>query len=487
MTLGSPKRKRETMQTAKMNSRVVAVVLTIVATLALVLTLPARAFADAPADVPRTLTGTCHIGKTWMVGDQSFFSVPSFSGGLKNAVPSTAFECIDHSAAPPENVDATYEATLCGYSEEECWVEYEVTITPPGVTDGKTRDEQNRLYGYQRVRGKVRLTWDFKGKLYLEKSSARTQITKGHPLYSLKGATYAVYSTKGSDGKLSDKVGTLTTDADGKTNTLELKKGTYYVKETKAPTGYLKDGKTHSIKVASGKTAKVEVEDKPANDPNGALVQKVDAVTGANVPVGDASLAGAEFTFRYYDGYYGADDLPKKAMRTWVMRTDENGFANIVYDGGYVVSGDSFYTKESGEHVLPLGTITAIETKAPKGYLIGTPQLFVTQIKYDASATNGVKRVNVNFTGVATTGNAVDAAQIKEQPQRGNVEVVKRDVETANGSAQGDATLAGAVFDVVNASEHAVVSPQTGKEVAKGGVVCQIVTDANGFASTMHW
>ena len=322
------------------------------------------------------------------------------------------------------------------------------------------------------------------GELDLAKSSARTQLTDGNPCYSLKGAVYAVYSAKAADGALSDKVGELTTGADGKTNKLSLKKGTYYVKETKAPKGYLMDESTYTVEVESGKTATVKAKDEPVNDPTGSLVQKVDAVTGMNVPVGDASLADAEFTFRFYAGYYGEGEIPSKATRTWVMKTDSDGLTNIIYDSSFLASGDDFYTNKSGAHILPLGTITAIETKAPTGYLLGTPKLFITQIKYDADSPGGIKRVKVNYEGVAVTGNVADAAQVAEQPKRGNLEVVKQDPETADGSAQGDATLAGAVFEVVNESANPVVSPSTGAEVAKGGVVCRIVTDERGFAST---
>ena len=39
-------------------------------------------------------------------------------------------------------------------------------------------------------------------------------------------------------------------------------------------------------------------------------------------------------------------------------------------------------------------------------------------------------------------------------------------------------------FQIINENENAVVSPDTGAEVAKGGVVCTLTTDENGFATT---
>ena len=38
-------------------------------------------------------------------------------------------------------------------------------------------------------------------------------------------------------------------------------------------------------------------------------------------PQGNASLAGAEFTWKYYAGFYNKDNLPAEATRTWVTKT----------------------------------------------------------------------------------------------------------------------------------------------------------------------
>ena len=36
-------------------------------------------------------------------------------------------------------------------------------------------------------------------------------------------------------------------------------------------------------------------------------------------PQGNASLAGAEFTWKYYAGFYNKDNLPAEATRTWAV------------------------------------------------------------------------------------------------------------------------------------------------------------------------
>ena len=65
----------------------------------------------------------------------------------------------------------------------------------------------------------------------------------------------------------------------------------------------------------------------------------------------------------------------KKATRTWTTKTiaekDSDGTVHYVTKlaDAYKVSGDSFYMQD-GKAVLPLGTLTVEETKAPNGYLL---------------------------------------------------------------------------------------------------------------------
>ena len=127
---------------------------------------------------------------------------------------------------------------------------------------------------------------------------------------------------------------------------------------------------------------------------------KIDMETGKATAQGNAALAGAEFTWHYYDGLYAKDSLPEKATRTWVTKTvaekDSDGTIHYVtkLTDAYKVSGDAFYTQNE-KSVLPLGTLTVEETKAPDGYLLdgaymqagdGTEQIkgmYLTQITKD--------------------------------------------------------------------------------------------------------
>ena len=203
-----------------------------------------------------------------------------------------------------------------------------------------------------------------KGNLTLKKTSKNPSITNNNSCYSLKGAVYGVYS----DSVCTNKVATLTTDENGSSNTVELDAGTYYVKETTAPKGYALDTQTHNVTVNADKTETISLSDTPQADPIGILVGKVDAYTNKNKPQGSASLEGAEFRVRYYDGQYSSDPAKQGVSykAEWVLKTDSDGYCYLSAD--YLVSGSSFYFNNTNEATLPLGTVTIEEYKAPTGY-----------------------------------------------------------------------------------------------------------------------
>ena len=203
--------------------------------------------------------------------------------------------------------------------------------------------------------------------LNLKKYSGNTDITNGNGMYTLNGAQYGVYRDSGC----TSYVATLTTNANGDSNTITLDSGTYYVKEIEAPTGYTLDSTIKSVYLGNGESKTVSFTDNPIVDTTALEIQKVDVQTGDSAQ-GNGTLEGAEFTIKYYAGSYKTYNLPSQATRTWVIQTKKetvNGQTKYVagFADKYKVGGSAFYYV-NGTPVIPKGTITIEETKAPAGY-----------------------------------------------------------------------------------------------------------------------
>ena len=308
-------------------------------------------------------------------------------------------------------------------------------------------------------------TWRYipTGKLTLTKVSANPTLTDGNSCYSLAGAEFGVYTDSGC----TNRIATLTTDSAGNTNTIELDSGmTVYIKEVKAPKGFALSNEVKNVTITSGQTATVTFADIPQSDPVKVVLGKVDKETNANKPQGSASLAGAEFTVKYYSGLYDTDPATqgKSAVRTWVIKTDDDGFCRL--DESYKVTGDEFWYRTNGDVTLPVGTITIQESKPPVGYLLNN-EVYVRQI----TSVPNVEMVNTYNQPI-----------IPEQVIRGGVKIAKMDSEKGKSEAQGSATLEGTKIDIISLNENTVVVD--GKEYSKGQVVKTITTDKSGIAQT---
>lgn len=252
----------------------------------------------------------------------------------------------------------------------------------------------NSLSGYDNIRIVVlddSTPGPQKGKLSIMKKSANPEITDNNPCYELKGAEYGVYKTKADATNDKNKVNTLiigkyddTEKNKNWSNEIELEAGTYYVKETKAPKGYALNPNAVKVVIEAGKNTWIGEEsndfvDYPQSDPINILLGKVDSETNKDKPQGSASLAGAEFTVKYFKGLYDEDPATKgqTPARSWVLKTNENGVTSL--NDKLKVSGDDFYYASNGNPTLPVGTITIQETKAPTGYFINN-EVFVRKI-----------------------------------------------------------------------------------------------------------
>ena len=216
------------------------------------------------------------------------------------------------------------------------------------------------------------------GKIKLEKTSAKPDVTDGNNNYSLAGAEYSVYR----NSACTDFVDKIVTDDKGKGSLDNLPLGTYYVKETKASQGYGLDTKVYTVDITSGDTAVIEKtvtsKEIPILDPVTIILRKVDSETGQGTPKG-SSLENAQFRVKYYPVIMDTD--PAKSghtpTKTWVLKTDKNGLVQL--NDAHKVSGDDFFYSPTGSVALPYGTLTFEEIKAPEGYLLN-PTIIVSKI-----------------------------------------------------------------------------------------------------------
>lgn len=320
------------------------------------------------------------------------------------------------------------------------------------------------------------------GHIDLQKVSANTSMTDDNPCYTREGAVYTVYS----NSDLTQVAGTIITDADGYGKLEDLMPGDYWVKETQPSPGYALDPETYKTSVASAETARVNgdtVPEIPQSDPVGMLVGKIDADTNESVPQGDATLAGAQFTVRYFKGDF-ADVASAEASgapeRTWVFETDEDGFAYLSDE--YKCAGDALYYQTNGDASIPLGTVLIQETKAPLGYNLddghgGAPKTYCVRITKDGAVGESVYTYN--------------SPKVPDTVKRGDFRLVKEVPVTIYDDVTGDmpqevkrVLVPGVKFELYNDSASPVLSPETGKLVDPGNRVCTIVVDTNGLATT---
>ena len=314
----------------------------------------------------------------------------------------------------------------------------------------------------------------------IQKSSSNTTVTNGNDCYSLSGATYGVYSDKGC----TKPVTTLTTDGNGNTDTVELRAATYYVKETKAPKGFQLDKNVYTLTVKAGEISVLKVSDTPKVTDILLELFKIDMETSKATPQGNASLEGAEFVWKYYDGYYTKDNLPSEPTRTWTTKTiAEKDSKNEVHyitrlADSYKVSGDNFYT-QNGTICLPLGTITVEEKSAPNGYLLEGAYM---QAAGSSEQIKGMYVAQITENGELAALSGSNQYSVSDKVIRGGVKIQKRDLETKDTKAQGGATLKDTAFEIISLNDNAVLVD--GKLYNKNEVVKTIHTGIDGIATT---
>jgi len=320
------------------------------------------------------------------------------------------------------------------------------------------------------------------GNAKLQKASNNTSITDGNGNYSLTGATYGVFSDK----DCSKQIATLTTDNNGNTDIVEVKVGTVYIRELSAPQGYKVDDTVYPLTIKAGETSILKVSDTPKVTNTLIELFKIDMELEKANPQGGASLEGAEFTWNYYAGFYGKDNLPSEPTRTWVTKTvaelDSDGKTHYITKlaDAYKVSGDDFYIQDD-KIVLPLGTLTIEETKSPNGYLLDGAYM---QAGDKSEQIKGLYVTQITEDGDLAILSGSNQFSVSDKVIRGGVKIQKRDLETGDTKPQGSATLKDAAFDIISLNDNKVLVE--GKLYEKNEVVKTIHTDIEGIATTSN-
>ena len=265
----------------------------------------------------------------------------------------------------------------------------------------------------------------------LTKTSADVSITQGNSAYSLAGATYNVYKGTSGTGSV---VATFTTDAAGHaTLSTPLEDGTYSVKEVTPPKGYKLDERIYTFTIDGADTS-LSVEDEP-----GTLtlkLKKKDSQTGST-PQGNATLAGAVYQVSYQ---LGGQTVTEE------LTSDAQG---------------NLGTLEG----IPFGTVTVKELTAPEGYRLDT--------EVHTYTVDGSQLVGDTYT--------LEVDDLTEEVQRGGLTIQKLDSQTGT-TPQGDASLEGIQFEIINQSQNPVVV--NGSTATPGQVAMTITTNASGVATT---
>jgi hypothetical protein len=312
--------------------------------------------------------------------------------------------------------------------------------------------------------------------------------------YSLEGATYTVYKTSGmvENSNPADYLGSFTTDEDGvgyvsDVNVLngitsgDPQNGHNYkmvgvplntwvcIKETVPSAGCRLDPTVYYMEFTEDNMEQTCLSTEPLkSDPIRIQIKKEDSTSGSNA--GAASLAGAEFTVRYYDvdvsGTVDKDAVYQtvKTMsptKTWVYKTDEDGKVDMG-NSSYLISekSDSLYYDNAGNPTFPYGAITVEETKAPDGYTRAGS--FVSSNGTDKSNEDGLIFAVINDD--YTVGTFIGTSSLIKKE-----EVLRADLKFKKVALNTNQPLSGISFKI------------TSKTTGESHVV---VTDANGMIDT---
>ena len=306
---------------------------------------------------------------------------------------------------------------------------------------------------YQCAFSTIRLIYETnkKGKITVQKASSNTTLTNGNKCYNFTGIKYGIYS----DANCTSIVATVTLNANGTSDPVDVDAGTYYVKEISTPSGsgYKVSSDKTTVTIAAGESKTANVKDEPMNDPFGIQINKISA-SGAT-----ADLSGAEYTITYYPKHYNsvaeinAETDTSIKPTTWVIQTKKtsNGLYLATLDDNHIVSGSAVFGKTGTMYTIPLGTITVQEPKAPVGFTVDGATVTNVKTKQTVAGTDGVflfKLVNENSGVALKSGNSLsttldcdDAMTLQYSEKSINLKTTLTEDSSKSHYAKADSTI----------------------------------------------
>lgn len=418
----------------------------------------------------------------WNSNKSGLYFTPAFGGGL---FAEAGYLSMAH------NDPAAHAANKVGWKMSD--------VIDKLVADARAHASQKEYTAhiYQPADASKRGQWqDFlyvtreqpKRPVTIKKTSAKPEYTANNNAYSMEGAQYTLTNAKGQ------VVHTFTTRADGTaSDTVEVPTGTYTIKETKAPQkGFSLNGRTQTVNVAAGNgvqtfTLNGDMAEQPIIDPGRVKVQKAlsDLDQAGELEGGVKSLAGIRFRVEWFKNVYTdanqLNGVTPGASAVWT--TNDKGqlrFNSSPSEGTWPF-------KRGDNNAFPLGTVRITELGTPDWAVSSQPggQGSVYTLTDSGDHMTAKHTTLQPWKNNANVDNDPNVVAFPNEVSKGAVEVVKADKDTTESTPQGDASLNGTSYQIINKNDQSV--RVAGTDYAPNAVITTITAesrDGKSVAST---
>lgn len=418
----------------------------------------------------------------WNSNKSGLYFTPEFGGGL---FADAGYLSMAH------NDQAAHAANKVGWKMSD--------VIDKLVADARAHASQKEYTAhiYQPADASKRGQWqDFlyvtreqpKRPVTIKKTSAKPEYTANNNAYSMEGAQYTLTNAKGQ------VVHTFTTRADGTaSDTVEVPTGTYTIKETKAPQkGFSLNGRTQTVNVAAGNgvqtfTLNGDMAEQPIIDPGRVKVQKAlsDLDQAGELEGGVKSLAGIRFRVEWFKNVYTdanqLNGVTPGASAVWT--TNDKGQLRFNSNP----SEGTWPFKRGDNNAFPLGTVRITELGTPDWAVSSQPggQGSVYTLTDSGDHMTAKHTTLQPWKNNANVDNDPNVVAFPNEVSKGAVEVVKADKDTTESTPQGDASLNGTSYQIINKNDQSV--RVAGTDYAPNAVITTITAesrDGKSVAST---